>query len=58
MMESVRIKVVDTELILAGMYSTDTCTKIEMPTFRTGLNIGRTGHVLDISADFWCTGWY
>ena len=40
----VRIKVVDTVLIPAGMYRIVMYTDIEMSTFRTGLNTDRTGH--------------
>ena len=36
-------------VVPVGMYRTGIYTSIKMPTFRTGLNIGRTGHV---STDF------
>ena len=40
---------VDTVLVLAGMYRTGTYTDIEMPAFYMSLN---TGHVPTIAADF------
>ena len=36
----------------AGMYHIGTYTGIKIPIFRTGLNIGRIGHVSAIPADF------
>ena len=48
----VYIKVVNTVPILVGMYCTRMYTNIETSTFHTGLNTGRTGHVLAILANF------
>ena len=48
----VYIKVVNTVPVPAGMYRTCMYTDIETSTFHTGLNIGRTGHVLAILANF------
>ena len=47
----VYIKVVNTVPVLAGMYCTRMYTDIETSTFHTGLNIGRTSHVLAILAN-------
>ena len=58
----VKGKVVDTipVPILVGMYCIDTYTSIEMPTFRTGLNIGHVPTILVNFKFYWLvpSGWY
>ena len=46
------VNIVPIPIVPAGMYYIDTYTGIKIPIFRTGLNIGRIGHVLAIPADF------
>ena len=51
LVELTEINIVDTVPVPAGMYRTDTYTGIETPTFRTGLNTSRIGHISAILAN-------
>jgi len=44
-------RVVDTVLVSAGMYCTNTYASFETTTFRTSLNTGHIGHVPAIPVD-------